>query len=162
MKTNKKPKTIPSGTAPVQKKPKSTDQGRPVQPGSGSPLKIAGAVIITAVFVVYGIFHYVMNSEPYKVSEAFIRQNQTIKAELGGVDKCDPWYPIEMYPFGRDDEARLTIDVIGPNKASIEVSISLKRKGSQWRIVAASYKDLQGFTKPLVPEDRKTSEKRRE
>lgn len=152
---------MPSGTAPVQKKPKSTDQHIPIRPGSGSPLKIVGAVIITVLFVFYGVIHYVMNSEPYKISESFIRQNQTIKAELEGVDKCDPWYPIEMYPFGRDDEARLTFDVIGTKKASIEVSVSLKREGSQWRIVAASYKDLHGFTKPLVPEDRKPAEKQK-
>ena len=162
MKIIKKRKVIPAGVTPVQKGTEPTDQYRPVRPGSGFPLKIAGAVIITVIFVVFGVIHYVMNSEPYKISESFINQNQTIKTELGGVDKCDPWYPIEMYPFGREDFARLTFDVVGTNKVSTEVSVSLQKKGKQWRIVAASYKDRQGVIKPLVQEDRKTAEKLKE
>jgi hypothetical protein len=91
-----------------------------------------------------------MNSEPYKLSESFIRQNQTIKAEIGEVDKCDPWFPVEMYPIGRKENAMFTFDVIGKSKQITEVSLYLQEIQNRWRIVSAYYKDRQGFTKPLV------------
>lgn len=143
----------------MQKGTGSKDHYGPIRPRSGSSWTVPAAFIITILFVIYGVVHYVMNSEPYKISEAFIRQNQIIRAEIGDVDKCDPWYPIEMYPFSRDDYARLTFDVIGINKSSTEVSVSLQKKGGQWRIVSAFYKDRQGFLKPLVQENRKPAEK---
>jgi hypothetical protein len=162
MKMSKKPKAIPSKTSPVEKGTASRNPYKPIRPHSSSSWTIPVAVIITVIFVIYGLVHYVISSEPYKISESFIRQNQTIRAEVGDVDKCDPWYPIEMYPFGRDDHARLTFDVIGTNKASTEVSVSLQKKGDQWRIVSAAYKDRQGFLKPIVQEDRKTEQKPKE
>jgi len=162
MKIIKKPKVIPAGVTPVQKGTEPGDRYNPVRPRSGSSWTIPVSIIITVIFVLYGVVHYVMNSEPYKLSESFIRQNQTIQAELGGVDKCDPWYPIEMYPFGRDDFARFTFDVVGTNKAVTDVSVSLQKKGDQWRIVAASYKDRQGFIKPLVQESQTPAEKPKE
>ncbi|MCX5839461.1 MAG: cytochrome c oxidase assembly factor Coa1 family protein [Deltaproteobacteria bacterium] len=155
----KKPKVIPAGVTPVQKGTEPGDRYNSIRPRSSSSWTIPVSVIISIIFVIYGVIHYVMNSEPYKISESFIRQNQTIKTELGGVDKCDPWYPIEMYPFGREDFARITFDVVGTNKVSTEVSVSLQKKGDQWRIVAASYKDRQGFIKPLVQEGRIAAEK---
>jgi len=159
MKIIKKRKVIPAGVTPVQKGTEPGDHYNPIRPRSSSSWTIPVSVIISIIFVIYGVIHYVMNSEPYKISESFIRQNQTIKTELGGVDKCDPWYPIEMYPFGREDFARLTFDVVGTNKVSTEVSVSLQRKRDQWRIVAAFYKDRQGFIKPLVQEGRTPIEK---
>ena len=159
MKIIKKPKIIPAGVRPVQKGTKPGGPYNAIRPRSASSWTTPVSVIITIIFVIYGVIHYVMNSEPYKLSESFIRQNQTIKTELGEVDKCDPWYPIEMYPFGREDFARLTFDTVGTNKVSMEVSVSLQRKRDQWRIVDAFYKDRQGFIKPLVQESRTPAEK---
>jgi hypothetical protein len=159
MNINKKPKSMPSKTTPVQKGTEPGGTYNPIRPRSSSSWTTPVSVIITIIFVIYGVIHYVMNSEPYKISESFIRQNQTIKTELGGVDKCDPWYPIEMYPFGREDFARLTFDAVGTNKVSMEVSVSLQKKRDQWRIVDAFYKDRQGFIKPLVQESRTPAEK---
>lgn len=160
MKINKYARPASSMTAPVQKE--SRDQYQPVRPRSGSSWTIAVAIIITVIFFLYGVVHYVMNSEPYKLSESFIRQNQTIRAEIGDVDKCDPWFPIEMYPVGREDLARLTFDVIGKNKQTTEVSVYLQKRQGRWRIISAFYKDRQGFIKPLVQEDQKTAEKTKE
>jgi len=159
MKIIKKRKVIPAGVTPVQKGTEPGDYYNPIRPRSSSSWTTPVSVIITIIFVIYGVIHYVMNSEPYKISESFIRQNQTIKTELGEVDKCDPWYPIEMYPFGREDFARLTFDAVGTNKVSMEVSVSLQKKRDQWRIVDAFYKDRQGFIKPLVQESRSPAEK---
>ena len=143
-----KPTTSPS----PQNRTAPGIHNKPIRPRSGSSWQIPVTVIITIIFVIYGIIHYVMNTEPYRLSETFIRQNQTIKAEIGEVDKCDPWYPIEMYPFGRDDHARFTFDIVGANKGTMEVSVSLQKKGEQWRVVSASYKGGKGVVKPLVQE----------
>jgi hypothetical protein len=148
----RKPKPIPSQAPHGQKRTVPGVHNEPIRPRSGSSWQIPAAVIITIIFVIYGVIHYFMNTEPYRLSETFFRQNQTIKAEIGDVVTCDPWYPIEMYPFGPDDHARLTFDAIGTNKGSIEVSVSLQKKGEQWRIVSASYKDGKGIVKPLVQE----------
>ena len=148
----RKPKPITSQSPHRQKRTSHGSHNEPIRPHSGSSWQIPVAVIITIIFVIYGIIHYFMNTEPYRLSETFIRQNQTIKAEIGDVDRCDPWYPMEMYPLGRDDHAGFTFDVIGANKGSIEVSVSLQKKGERWRIVYASYKDGKGVVKPLVQE----------
>jgi len=131
----------------------------PTRPRAGSSLPIVAAVILTVIFVIYGIIHYVMNSEPYKLSESFIRQNQAIMAEIGEVDKCDPWFPIEMYPISREENAMFTFDVIGKSKQVTEVSVYLQKRQNQWSIVSAYYKDRQGVTKPLVEEKRSSIEK---
>jgi hypothetical protein len=162
MKIIKKPKVIPAGVTPGQKGTEPGDPCNAIRPRSASSWTTPVSVIITVIFVLYGVSHYLMNSEPYRLSESFIRQNQTINSELGGVDKCDPWYPIEMYPFGREDFVRLTFDIVGTNKVSTEVSVSLQKKRDQWHIVAAFYKDRQGFIKPLVQEGRIAAEEPKE
>ncbi len=124
----------------------------PTRPRGGSTWPVVAAVLFTVIFVIYGVVYYVMNSEPYKLSESFIRQNPTIKAEIGEVDKCDPWFPIEMYPLGHIENAMFTFDVVGKNKQVTEVSVYLQKIQNRWRIVSAYYKDRQGFTKPLVGE----------
>jgi hypothetical protein len=131
----------------------------PTHPRGPSSWPVVAAVILTVLFVIYGILYYVMNSEPYKLSESFIRQNQTIKAEIGEVDKCDPWFPIEMYPIGRKENAMFTFDVIAKSKQITEVSLYLQEIQNRWRIVSAYYKDRQGFTKPLAEESRSPTEK---
>lgn len=131
----------------------------PTHPRGRSSWPVVVAVILTAIFVIYGIVHCVMNSEPYKLSESFIRQNQAIKAEIGEVDKCDPWFPIEMHPIGRKENAMFTFDVTGKSKQTTEVSVYLQKMQNRWRIVSAYYKDREGFTKPLVEESLSPTEK---
>jgi hypothetical protein len=131
----------------------------PTHPRGRSSWPVIAAVILTVIFVIYGIVYYVMNSEPYKLSESFIRQNQAIKAEIGEVDKCDPWFPIEMYPIGRKENAMFTFDVIGKSKQTTEVSVYLQKIQNRWRIISAYYKNQQGFTKPLVEERHSPIEK---
>ena len=135
---------------PSQTGKESQTKYEPNRPRGGSSWPVVAAVILTVIFVIYGIVYYVMNSEPYKLSESFIRQNQAIKAEIGEVDKCDPWFPIEMPPIGREENAMFTFDVIGKSKQTTEVSVYLQKIQNRWCIVSAYYKDRQGFMKPLV------------
>jgi hypothetical protein len=144
---------------PSQTGKESQTKYEPTHPRGPSSWPVVAAVVLTVIFFIYGILHYVMNSEPYKLSESFIRQNQTIKAEIGEVDKCDPWFPIEMYPIGRKENAMFTFDVIGKSKQITEVSLYLQEIQNRWHIVSAYYKDRQGFTKPLVEESRSPTEK---
>jgi hypothetical protein len=144
---------------PSQKGKESHTKYEPTHPRGQSSWPVVAAVILTVIFVIYGIVYYVMNSEPYKLSESFIRQNQAIKAEIGEVDKCDPWFPIEIYPLGHKETAMFTFDVIGKSKKTTEVSVYLQKTQNQWRIVSAHYKERQGFTKPLVEESLSATEK---
>lgn len=133
----------------IQKAGSGREYHAPVRPRSAPSWTIPVAVIIAVLFVIYGIVSYVMHSEPYTTSESFIRQSKEIRAEIGAVDKCDPWYPIEMYPLCPNDQARFTFDVIGVSKAVTEVSLSLQKKSNQWRVVAGSYRDRQGLMKKI-------------
>jgi hypothetical protein len=144
---------------PSQTGKESQTKYEPTHPRGPSSWPVVAAVVLTVIFFIYGILHYVMNSEPYKLSESFIRQNQTIKAEIGEVDKCDPWFPIEMYPIGRKENAMFTFDVIGKSKQITEVSLYLQEIQNRWRIVSAYYKDRQGFTKPVAEESLYPTEK---
>jgi hypothetical protein len=147
---NKTSKSSPPVVPPSRTGRESQTHYEPTLPRGGSSWPVVAAVLFTVIFVIYGIVYYVMNSEPYKLSESFIRQNSIIKAEIGEVDKCDPWFPIEMYPLGRIENAMFTFDVVGKNKQVTEVSVYLQKIQNRWRIVSAYYKDRQGFTKPLV------------
>ena len=144
---------------PSQTGKESQTKYEPTHPRGGSSWPVVAAVILTVIFVIYGIVYYVMNSEPYKLSESFIRQNQAIKAEIGEVDKCDPWFPIEIYPIGRKENAMFTFDVIGKSKKITEVSVSLQKIQNRWCIVSAYYVDRQGFMNPLVEDSRPSTEK---
>jgi hypothetical protein len=156
---NKESKSSPATAylSRTSKDPKTKYE--PVRPRSGSSWPIIVAVILTVIFVIYGLIYYVMNSEPYTLSESFIRQNQTIREEIGEVDKSDPWFPIEMYPLGSKENAMFTFDVIGKSKQTIEVSVYLQKKQNRWHIISAYYKDRQGLTKPLLEEKHSPAEK---
>jgi flagellar basal body-associated protein FliL len=139
---------------PSQAGKESQTKYEPTHPRGRSSWPVIVAVILTVIFVIYGIVYYVMNSEPYTLSESFIRQNQTIREEIGEVDKCDPWFPIEMYPIGREENAMFTFDVIGKSIQTTEVTVYLQKRQNRWRIISAYYKDRQGLTKPLLEESR--------
>jgi flagellar basal body-associated protein FliL len=139
---------------PSQAGKESQTKYEPTHPRGRSSWPVIVAVILTVIFVIYGIIYYVMNSEPYTLSESFIRQNQTIREEIGEVDKCDPWFPIEMYPIGREENAMFTFDVIGKSIQTTEVTVYLQKRQNRWRIISAYYKDRQGLTKPLLEESR--------
>ena len=156
---NRKSKSSHPVVFPSQRGKESQTKHEPTHPRGSSSWPVIAAVILTVLFVIYGIVHYVMNSEPYKLSESFIRQNQAIKAEIGEVDTCDPWFPIEMHPIGSKENAMFTFDVIGKSKRVTEVSVYLQKIQGRWRIVSAYYKDHQGFMKPLVEERRSPTEK---
>lgn len=108
--------------------------------------------ILVVILLISGFVFHVITSAPYKVSVAFIRENPDIKAVVGKINECHPWFPIEVPPFGKTDHARLTFDVTG-SKSSIEVSLLLMKKGGEWRITTASYKDFQGLKKILIKEN---------
>jgi flagellar basal body-associated protein FliL len=144
---------------PSQAGKESQTKYEPTHPRGRSSWPVIVAVILTVIFVIYGIIYYVMNSEPYTLSESFIRQNQTIREEIGEVDKCDPWFPIEMYPIGREENAMFTFDVIGKSIQTTEVTVYLQKRQNRWRIISAYYKDRQGLTKPLLEESRSSAEK---
>jgi len=144
---------------PSQAGKESQTKYEPTHPRGRSSWPVIVAVILTVIFVIYGIIYYVMNSEPYTLSESFIRQNQTIREEIGEVDKCDPWFPIEIYPIGREENAMFTFDVIGKSIQTTEVTVYLQKRQNRWRIISAYYKDRQGLTKPLLEESRSSAEK---
>ena len=151
---NRKLKSSPPMVFPSQTGRESQTKYEPTHPRGRSSWPVIVAVILTVIFVIYGIIYYVMNSEPYTLSESFIRQNQTIREEIGEVDKCDPWFPIEMYPIGREENAMFTFDVIGKSIQTTEVTVYLQKRQNRWRIISAYYKDRQGLTKPLLEESR--------
>jgi hypothetical protein len=153
---NRKLKFSRPAVFPSQTGKESQTKYEPTHPRGRSSWPVIVAVILTVIFVIYGIVYYVMNSEPYKLSESFIRQNQAIKAE---VDVCDPWFPIEMHPIGREENAMFTFDVIGKSKQTTEVSVYLQKRQNRWRIISAYYKDRQGITKPLLEDSRSSAEK---
>lgn len=151
---NKTSKSSRPVVFPSQTGKESQTKYEPTHPRGRSSWPVIVAVILTVIFVIYGIVYYVMNSEPYTLSESFIRQNQTIREEIGEVDKCDPWFPIEMYPIGREENAMFTFDVIGKSIQTTEVTVYLQKRQNRWRIISAYYKDRQGLTKPLLEESR--------
>ncbi len=60
---------------PSQAGKESQTKYEPTHPRGRSSWPIVAAMILTVIFVIYGIVYYVLNSEPYKLSESFILQD---------------------------------------------------------------------------------------
>lgn len=130
-------------------------EGTEAGPEKPGPIRPKGAVarwpfillvVVGALFIGY---RYVADSDLYRAAETFVRQHEEIGNAIGEVRNCRLWFPLKADFPNSVLRVHLTLRVEGA-KADTMAHVTLLREGEKWRVVAASYEDPQGKTRPLL------------
>lgn len=117
--------------------------------------------LIVALFVggiVWFAFHTIGNSEAAETARTFLRNNETLKQDIGEVKDFGSIITGNINVQNTDGEARLGLKVIG-EKRTVNVTVDLSyRNNRSWRVTGATYErdgqtiDLvQGYGPPATP-----------
>jgi hypothetical protein len=136
-------------------KPPGTGAGGRAE-GQPGPIRPRGALLhrpflllialAIALFIAYDSF---TESEPYRVAEAFVRQDAEIRNALGEVRTCRLWFPFRVDFSGDAPRLHLTLRIEGA-KADMWVFLTLRQDRETWRVAVASYEDGRGMIRPLI------------
>jgi hypothetical protein len=109
--------------------------------------------LIVALFVggIVGFaFYQISNGEAGTTAKAFLKNNERLKQDIGGVKDFGSFVSGNINVNNGDGTASLNLKVIGERKtvaASVEL---IYRNGRQWRVTAASYQNDAGETVDLL------------
>ena len=108
--------------------------------------------LIVALFVggiAWFAFHKMANNEAADTARTFIRNNQTLKQDIGEVKEFSSFVTGNISVQNTDGEATLNLKVYG-EKRTVNVTVNLSyRNNRSWRVTGASY-DRDGQTIDLV------------
>lgn len=116
-----------------------------------SVVTVLGLIVVLVVGGIMGaVFYGISNSDAAKVSKEFLRNSERLKQEIGEVKDFGTFVTGNINLNNGDGTAQLNFKVIGERKevnASVEL---ISRRGQQWRVAAASYKNEDGVTINLL------------
>jgi Cytochrome oxidase complex assembly protein 1 len=108
--------------------------------------------LIVALFVggiAWFAFHTIANSEAAETARTFLRNNATLKGDIGDVKEFGSFVTGNVNVQNTDGEATLHLKVYGEKKA-VNATVELSyRNNRSWRVTGASY-DRDGQTIDLV------------
>ncbi len=123
---------------------------------------IVGVLALIVVLFVGGIawfaFHTIGNSEAAETARTFLRNNEILKRDIGGVKEFGSLITGSVNVQNTDGEATLHIKVYGERRA-VNATVELSyRSNRAWRVTGATYErdgqtiDLvQGYGPPSTP-----------
>jgi hypothetical protein len=102
-------------------------------------------IIVLFVGGIIGIVFYGMsNSDAAHVAKDFLRNNERLKQDIGGIKDFGSFVTGNINLNQGDGTAQLNLKVIGERK-QVNAAVELMyRSGHQWRVTAASYKNEAG------------------
>lgn len=113
---------------------------------------VAALALIVALFVgaiAWFTFHTIANSEAAEASRTFLRNNETLKQDIGEVKDFGSFITGNINTQNSDGEATLYLKVVG-EKRTVNARVDLSyRNNRSWRVTGASY-DRDGQTVDLV------------
>jgi hypothetical protein len=108
--------------------------------------------LIVALFVggiAWFAFHTIANSEAAETSRTFLRNNATLKEDIGEVKDFGSFVTGNVNVQNTDGEASLHLKVIG-EKRTVNATVDLSyRNNRSWRVTGATY-ERDGQTIDLV------------
>lgn len=125
------------------------NQYQPVHPVQGGPWRLILGVTVVILLVIYGAIHYVGTTEPFRMAAAFVQDNEEIKAAVGEIEDCTPWFPSTVNWTSQRMQVFLTLRVAG-RAAATKAWIQLVQEHNRWRIISASYEDKAGAIRALA------------
>ncbi len=100
---------------------------------------------------VFGVQHAVKDSEPYKMSESFVRNSEDVKRLIGQPMEFG-FFPNAQFHSNPDrSTAAFALNVQGPQGSTV-VNLKLLKEEADWQIVHAHYLDPEGQARTLVAE----------
>ncbi len=113
---------------------------------------LAVLALIVALFVggiVWFTFHTIANSEAAETARTFLRNNATLKEDIGEVKEFGSFVTGNVNVQNTDGEATLHLKVIG-EKRTVNATVELSyRNNRSWRVTGATY-ERDGQTIDLV------------
>lgn len=116
-----------------------------------SVLIVLGLIVVLFVGGIVGVAFYSMgNSDAANVSKEFLRNSERLKQDIGEVKDFGKFVTGNINIKNGDGAAQLNIKVIGErNEVNAAVELVFRR-GQQWRVTAASYRNDAGETVNLL------------
>jgi len=131
----------------MKKKPEASYE--PIHPKGTAIRAVPILLVLLVVFGIYLLFGVLENWEPLKAAVDFLKGNPEIQSSIGEVREWSLRPPIRYNSSDRHGNADLTFKLKG-TKGEVKASVSLAKKSGKWIVVAASYLDPQGKSKPLA------------
>jgi cytochrome oxidase complex assembly protein 1 len=112
---------------------------------------VLGLIVVLFVGGIVGmVFYGIGNSDAAKVSQEFLKSNERLKQDIGEVKEFGKLVTGNININNGDGTAELNLKVVGERK-TVNAAVTLVfRKGHQWRVTAASYKNDAGETIDLL------------
>src|SRR5213078_1130167 len=114
---------------------------------------VAVLCLIVALFVggiAWFVFHTIGTSEAADTARAYLRNNQTLKQDIGEVKDFGTFVTGNINVSNGDGVATIYLKVIG-EKRDVNARVDLQyRNNRAWRVTGASY-DRDGQTIDLIP-----------
>jgi tetratricopeptide (TPR) repeat protein len=149
----KKEPSYPGATPGPHSTPAPSPAGsyEPVKPKAGAFRVLPFLVILGIILALSAAYDFFCESDPFRICEAYLKQNAQIRQEFGEVRDVKPWFPFSIDTTGQQGRASLSFLVEGTT-GSTTARATLTRQRGTWRILTASYEDRQGMTRSLAVE----------
>ena len=109
-------------------------------------------VLVVALFVggiAWFVFHTIGNSEAAETARTYLRDNKTLKSDIGEVKDFGSFVTGSINTQNADGEATLHLKVIGERR-TVNARVDLSyRSNRAWRVTGATY-DRDGTTVDLM------------
>lgn len=118
---------------------------------------IVGVLALLVVLFVVGIgwfvFRTIGNSEAADTARTYLRNNETLKRDIGEVKDFGSFITGQINTRNNDGEATLNIKVIGEKK-QVNATVDLSYRSSRnWRVTGAKYEGDGGTIFLMAPYD---------
>ena len=107
-------------------------------------------VVLVAAGIIGVVFYQIGNSDAANVAKDFLRNNEQLKQDIGNVKDFGSFPTGNISIANGEGTAELNLKVIGERK-TVNAQVELIfRRGHQWRVTAASYRNDAGQTVDLL------------
>lgn len=113
-----------------------------------------GALLGMALLVMMALgsfFFGLINSEPYRLAQSFIKENKEIRLLVGDEVSFGHFPTGSIKTAPGKGEANFTIKVKGP-QGSTNVYIALRKRGKTWQVISAACDNRDGTRRTLLTE----------
>jgi hypothetical protein len=134
----------------------------PIRP-KGVSARLPLLVLVTLLALLFIGYRSVIESQAWRAVETFFRQNQEVKAAVGEVRTCRPWYPLKVDFSNEVLLLQVTVRITG-TKGERRGYVLLKYERGSWDVAAAALDDGRGRARSLLergkPQDPKPAPRR--
>jgi len=115
----------------------------PVRPKGGGRRTWPFMVGIIIISLLFAVGEFIKDSEPFKLAAALVKENPSIREDLGEIKDIYPWFPSSFKSAGDTLRVRLTLRIDGKNGKG-KAFFTLVYVRNSWQVTTAAYENRQG------------------